>query len=97
MCDVEIKTTGATCARLPGEERTQIGQMLGKDIGNVRRKPRQLGRELTITLHPLRQQTKARTGVDVAEVKVEARAKASNRETDRPGQRSMKRPSGYLL
>ena len=95
---MEIKTTGATCARLLGEEQTQIGQKLGKGIGNVRRKLRQLGRELTITFHPLRQRTKVRMGVDVAKVEAkEPRVKASNRETDRPGQHSMERPSGYLL
>ena len=94
---MEIKTTGATCARLLGEEQTQIERTPGTDIGNVRKKLRQLERELTITPHPLHQQTKARTGVDVAKVKVEATAKANKRETDKFEQHLMERPSGYLL
>ena len=69
----------------------------GIDTAYVKKKLRQLERELTITPHPLHQQTKARTGVDVAKVEAEATAKANKRETDKLEQHLMERPSGYLL
>ena len=88
---METKTTGATYARLLGEEQILTGRKPGTNTANVKKKLKQLEREFTITPHPLQERTKARVA-DVAKGKEkELEVRATIKATDRFGQPSMEK------